>query len=156
MSLTWADVVENESLTFQRLKECNVPMKQLHVLQPDIAEWMQHGGVTLNNLPEMMHLWKAHPIRHMKADLGDLLMLKWGADLLRRMGVTVDDLKEIGLTADNMSMFGFSILGWMTLGFRVRDAETMTDPQIARNFGMTRQNALQCLRDSQPIVAIPI
>ncbi len=154
LSLQWTDVVENERITFARCKECNVPLKLLHQMQPDIREWKQHGGVTLVHLPEMQHLWNAHPIRDMQADLSDLLRMRWTADTLKRLHVTMDDLREIGLTADNMTLFGFTLFGWVSLGLNTDDIMEMNDGQIARNFGLTRHAVLQLMKDTALSCAI--
>lgn len=154
LSLQWSDVVENDALTFVKCRECNVALKQLHLMQPDVREWKQHGGVTLQHLPEMQHLWQVHPVRDMQADLSDLLQARWTADVMRRMKVTIQELRDIGLTADNMALFGFSLFGWVSLGMTASDVHEMSDAQIARNFGLTRQAVLQILKDSALSVSV--
>ena len=174
-SLQWEDVVENDKITFTKCRECNLSLKQLHSLQPDIREWKHHGGVSLKMLPEMCHLWQVHPIHDMGADLGDLITMRWSAETLRKMGITMEDLKEIGLTADNMCMFGYTLMGWWThirkvsrsrwccpfgatlmgwlgLGLVLEDINIMSEPQIARTFGLTKVAAQRCVVDSQNIV----
>ena len=154
LSLQWSDIVENDKLTFAKCRECNVPLKSLHMLQGDVREWKRHGAVTLAHLPEMQHLWNAHPIRDMYADLSDLLQVRWSADTMKRLGVSMAQLHEIGLTADNMALFGYTLMGWVGLGFTADDAARMTDVQIARNFGLTRQAVLQVLSDTPTAAAV--
>lgn len=141
--LRWTDVVDSESITFSSLREVGLSNKQLFSLQPDVAEWVKHGGVVLQDAVVMKE-WNVHPIRDMKADLGDLMALHWSAASLRSMNVSYSDLVSLGLGPDNMHMFGYTLLGWHSLGLTYQDVKKMTDAQIARVFCTTRQVTEKC------------
>ena len=145
--LRWTDVVDNAGITFNMLKENLLTNKQLYALQEDVAEWVLHGSVTLADTPFMKE-WNMHPIRDMKADLFDVINLRWSASCLRSMGVSYAELRDAGLGPDNMHMFGFTMIGWQSLGFTHLDLRGMTDAQIARVFCMTRQATEKCFIDS--------
>lgn len=144
LSLHWRDVVEKDDITFRRCREVNIPLKQLHLLQPDVAQWVQYGGLTVAHAQEVCDLWQCNPITDLRADLADVLSMGWKAETLRRMGVTYAHLCEAGMTPETMRMFGFSMLGWINLGFRTEDLRLFTDAQVTAVFLLSRQAAERC------------
>jgi hypothetical protein len=146
-TLEWQDVVNRADLTFETLKQRNLTLRQLHELQSSVEEWVRHGQVTLAHGPEMAELWLVHPVRDMRADLGDLIAIRWSAVTLRKMGVTWTDIKQLGAGPAIMPMFGFTLLGWQGLGFGRHDLSEMTDAEIAVTFGLTRQVAESCFNN---------
>jgi hypothetical protein len=143
-TLEWQDVVSRPDLTFESLKKRNLTLRQLHTLQSNVEEWVRHGEVTLAHAPEMAELWVVHPVRDMRADLGDLIAIRWSAATLRKMGVTWADIRQLGAGPAMMPMFGFTLLGWQGLGFCRDDLSDMSDAEIAVTFGLTRQVAESC------------
>ena len=144
-SLTWADVLAQESLTFAKLISFNLSEQDLYILQPDLQAWVRPGKAALADCPKM-RAWDAHPIRDFKADLADLVGMHWPHEALTRMGVAFDDLLGLGLTAETMNLFGYTLMMWASLGFRRSHAETATPSTLIRLFGMTRQDVLASLR----------
>lgn len=87
--LVWGDVLIGEGLTFKFLHEgCALGEASLHTLQPDIEAWVRAEKVVLEDLPRL-GLWGAHPIRDLRADLGDMIRMHWPPEQLRKMGVTL-------------------------------------------------------------------
>ena len=148
LTLRWEDVRERDDLTFVECRKAALTLKQLHQLQPAIEEWVRYGGVTIANALEMHELWEFHPLRDLKADLADLLALRFGSEALRRMRVTYEDLLSAGMSPETMRMFGFSVLGWINLGFRKDHLANFTDAQITLVFALTRQAAEHCFLES--------
>lgn len=146
-SLNWTDVAEKGYIDFDRCRAANLSLRQLHALQPSIGEWVRFGGVQLRHATEMRELWDVHPLRDLRADLADLLALRWGSETLRSMGVSYSDLVEVGMTPETMRMFGFSLLGWINLGFRREHVASFTDVQINTVFALTRQSVEACFAE---------
>ncbi len=143
-TLSWTDVLYNERLTFSFL-HCHacISKEHLHRLQPDITAWVSAKRVELQDAP-MLTLWGAHPIRDLKADLGDLINLGWKAAAMQKAGVTYTDLLEAGMTPASMILFGYTLYDWSTLGFTEPDASGLTAPELGRLFGLTRADVSRC------------
>lgn len=148
-SLRWEDVTEKQSITFARCKDAGLSLKQLFQLQPNITEWVRFGAVRLSDTAEMWDLWQFHPFRDLRADLADILSLRWSCELLRKMGVSYNELVEQGMVPETMRMFSFTLLGWINIGFRAEHLKAFSDPQIVAVFGMTRQGAERHFLDSE-------
>jgi hypothetical protein len=143
-TLSWSDVLGDERLTFTFLHtHTNISKELLHRLQPDIGAWVSAKRVDLADTP-MLTIWGAHPIRDLKADLGDLVSTGWGAFGMRRAGVTYADLVDAGMTPDSMILFGYSLYDWITLGFGESDAAGFSAPALGRLFGLTRADVSRC------------
>jgi hypothetical protein len=142
--LRWADVVDSEAITFARCRAANLSLRQLHTLQPDVTEWVKHGGVTLRDAADMCELWTFDVLRDFGADLADVLSQRWGADTLRRMGATYERLARVGLTPETMRLFGFTARGWAALGMRRENLDALSDAHIHAVFALTRQEAESC------------
>jgi hypothetical protein len=142
--LRWCDVVDTENITFAQCRAVNLSLRQLHTLQPDAAEWVSHGGVTLCDAADMCELWTVDVLRDFRADLADVLSLRCGADTLCRMGVTHEGLARVGMTPETMRMFGFTARGWAALGFRREHLDALSDAHIHMVFALTRQEAESC------------
>jgi hypothetical protein len=143
-TLSWTDVLYNERLTFSFLHcQACISKELLHRLQPDITAWVSAKRVGLQDAP-MLTLWGAHPIRDLKADLGDLINLGWRAAAMQKAGVTYADLVEAGMTPASMMLFGYTLYDWSTLGFTEPDASGLTAPELGRLFGLTRADVSRC------------
>lgn len=143
--LTWGDVLLVKSLTYETLLSYNIPEQDLYILQPDLQAWIRAGRASLADCPKM-RAWDAHPIRDFKADLADLVTMRWSHDLLARMGVDYDELLGLGLTPETMNLFGYTLMMWSSLGFRRAHAEGMPANTLLRLFGMAKQDVLISLR----------
>jgi hypothetical protein len=143
-TLSWVDVLADERLTFSFLHNyTNISLVLLHRLQPDIGAWVSAKRVELLDTPTLLP-WGAHPIRDLKADLGDLVYMGWKANMMHAMGVTYHDLVEAGMTPDSMILFGFTLYDWSILGFSEADAAGFSAPALGRLFGLTRADVSRC------------
>jgi len=148
-TLSWTDVLADEKLTFAFLHgQTKIPRDLLHRLQPDIAAWVSARKVELQDTPLLLP-WGAHPIRDLKADLGDMIHVGWSAESMRKAGVTYADLVEAKMTPSSMPLFGYTLYEWSTLGFCEPDAARLTAPELGRLFGMTRGDVSRCLMGSK-------
>jgi len=145
-NLTWGDILADENMMFQGLLGYNLTETQLHMLQPELEAWIKAGRAKLMDCPRLSSLWGAHPIKDFRADLADMVNMKWGSDVLMKMGVTYQDLLSLGITPETMNLFGFTLMMWSTLGFGRMDAERIPAPILFRLFNMTKQDVLACLR----------
>jgi hypothetical protein len=135
--ITWEDIKKNSKITFHALRTAGLTPTQLHTIQPDIREWKEHGSITLHDCVTMTE-WPAHPIHTMKADLADIISMRWSPEQMISLGITVDELIEIGMIPDLMTMFVFSLSSWVTIGLTRNHVNDMTDNQILRIFRMSR------------------
>ena len=142
-TLSWKQVLRLD-LTFAQLLALSLRPRELFTLQPDLKKWVESGRVCLADCPHLKP-WGAHPIRDLKADLGDLVVMKLTPEALADMGVTYSDLKEVGLTPVNMSLFGFSLVGWHRLGMTRADAEWIPASQHLGLFQMQKQAVMAAL-----------
>jgi len=144
-SLTWPDVLADEALTFGRLFDVNLREQDLFLLQPDLQAWIKLSRVSLADCPRMRP-WDAHPVRDFRADLADLIAMRWSADTLARMGVSYTDLQSLGVTADTMALFNFTLMMWSSLGFQRAHAVEVPHNTLYRLFNMSKQDVLACLK----------
>ena len=143
LSLSWKETVRYD-LTFQRLLAVRLRPRELFAMQPDLRKWIEAGRVSLEDCPQLKP-WGAHPVRDLRADLGDLIMQRWSIDALTDMGVTYGDLKGVGMTPETMAMFGFSLVGWHKLGMSRADAEWIPGPLHLSLFQMHKPAVLAAL-----------
>jgi len=146
-TLCWADIRNSPSLSLQTLLSAGLDADDLHQLQPDVAQWVRAGRVTLADCPLMADLWGAHPVRDFKADLGDVAGFRWSADAMVKMGLTYGELVELGLTPGSMAIFTHVTLhGWGQLGMTRADAALVPDPVLIALFNMPKQEVLRSLK----------
>lgn len=139
-TLSWEDIVSKPSLTVRYLTEHGlVTDTQLHMLQPDVHEWIRFKGVSFEDVPRMT-LWPLHPITHLRGDLSDIVEGRYGAKLLKQLGINFQMLKAMGLTAEWMKMLNFQLREWVDLGLTAQEAEVFTDREIYFLFGTTSTN----------------
>lgn len=144
-SLSWGDVLLNEALTFSTLLSFNITEQNLYVLQPDLQAWIKSKKAILQDCPRMRS-WDAHPVKDFKADLADLIAMRWTSDTITRVGVAYEELLELGLTPETMGLFSFTLMMWHEIGFRRTHAENIPPNTLYRMFGMSKQDVLACLR----------
>jgi hypothetical protein len=154
-TLSWSDVLGCEHLTFSFLyHHARVSKDLLHRLQPDIAAWVSAKRVELQDMP-LLSPWGAHPIRDLKADLGDLIHMGWCAESMRKAGVTYADLVDAGMTPSSMPLFGYTLYDWSTLGFSEPDAAKLSAPEVGRLFGLTRADVSRCFMATPRVEGCP-
>jgi hypothetical protein len=139
--LAWCDVENTPKMTFRSLRDAGVTPTQLHTIQPDVEPWMQHASITLHDCVEMT-LWPAHPIHVLKADLADIISMRWTPDQMRSLGINVDELIQLGMIAELMTLFVYPLASWVTIGLTQKHVANMTDVEILRVFRMGRVQVL--------------
>ena len=145
-TLTWTDVAGNDCLTFAFLNtRARIPKELLHRMQPDITAWVSLGRAGLEDLAALGP-WGAHPIRDLKANLGDLIHMRWTAQALSKTGVTYADLVEAGMTNESMGMLGYTLYDWGLLGFTSADADKLPAPVLGALFNLTPGDVARCLK----------
>ena len=145
-TLSWNDVMANSQLTFAYLVGyTRIPKELLHRLQLDIGAWVAAGRVMLED-PPALSIWGAHPIKDLKADLGDVIQMGWPASVLSKAGVTYGDLKEAGLTHEGMGLLGYTLYDWGGLGFTAQGALALPPHVLGRLFKLTPAEVVACLR----------
>ena len=137
--LTWADVQNNPHILFTFLVECGLSTQQLFRLQHDAYAWVQHGGLQMHDCLQMTQ-WPLHPITHLRADLADILQMRWTSNEMIKVGLTVTDLLTLGMTPTVMSKFGFTLHCWVSLGLMRTHLIDWTDQDMHCVFKMTRHN----------------
>lgn len=146
-SLTWNDILQDESLTFDRLLSANLTPQQLYNIQPDTMAWVQSKKALLHNCPAMVNFWNAQAIADFKADLGEIILMKWPIDTMIRVGVNYDTLLDIGLTPENMVLMSHvTLLGWSQLGFSLEHAKGIQEATLLRLFGLSKSDVLRSLK----------
>lgn len=143
--LTWNQVLLKPKLSFDVLKSYNLSDAALFRLQPDLSTWIREGRACLKDCPHMKQ-WSAHPIRDFKADLADIVLMRWSAEVLVSMGVTYDDLVKIGLLPESMGMFKYTLMMWASIGFMREHAEGIPPPVLFRMFDMAKPDVLASLK----------
>jgi hypothetical protein len=137
--LTWADVQNNPEISFFFLLKCGLTTAQLFNLQHDAFAWVQHGNLQLDDCLHMTQ-WPVHPVQHLRADLADVLQMRWTSDEMIRVGLTISDLLKLGMTPTVMSKFGFTLHCWVSLGLCRKHVIDWTDQELHCVFKMTRHN----------------
>lgn len=135
--LTWVDVQNNTYISFKFLLQCGVTTLQLFRLQQDPSAWVQYGGLQLEDCLDMTQ-WPLHPVRHMRADLADVLQIRWTSGQMLRVGLTISDLLNLGMTPTVMSKFDFTLHCWVALGLQRLHIVEWTDQELHCVFKMSR------------------
>jgi len=144
--LTWGDVINNDKLTFEYLlRDMRLSEYTLHSLQPDLQAWIRNSKVTLEHCP-FLGQWGAHPIEDFKADLADLIRMRWQVDTYKKLGISFQDLVGLGLTPETMMLFGFTLMNWIQLGLTRQYCEGVHEMVLYKLFGMSKIQVLACLR----------
>jgi hypothetical protein len=146
--LRWDDIEKCDTMTFRSLIDAGLTPTQLHLIQPDIQSWKQHASITLDDCIDMIQ-WPAHPIHVMKADLADIISMRWTPNQMACLGINVDGLILLGMIPDLMSLFVFTLSAWVTIGLTQKHVENMTDAEIIRVFRMSRMQVL-CSTSTPP------
>jgi hypothetical protein len=148
LTLAWSDVLANDGLTFSFLVHtANVPPSRLHQIQADGHTWIQCKKARLTDCAEMHECWNLHPITDFRADLADLIALKWPAETMLTLGLTYDHLLQVGLTTGTMRLFThMTLASWAKVGFEKRHAMVLHEQSLVCLFNMTKPDVLKALR----------
>lgn len=142
--IVWDHVIASEKLDFAFLQKTGLTSSQLHMLQPDISEWIKQDKVNVNDCLSMT-LWPLHPIHHLRLSLLDIVQQKWKIDDFLKLGITASDLFSLGLDANFAKMFGFTAIQWKRLGMKYDDVQTWKDAEISKVFLMNRHSLINQL-----------
>ena len=70
LTISWNDV-KRENFTWRYLRSLSFQAEDLRRLQPDKQEWLQRGGVNMQDLKDMI-VFPVNPLIDFGADLGEL------------------------------------------------------------------------------------
>ena len=117
----------------------------LQCIQPDKAEWILRGQLTLHDLPDML-VFPINPYTDMAADLAEVWSMRWSVDTLRAMDVTFDQMQSYGLNPAIMQKMNKPLSHWQGLQFGKQHAETWDDNDIDSVFGLNKSELLTILQ----------
>lgn len=140
----WEDL-EHRKISWRRLRhEYGFTPLQLKEIQPDKNLWIDRGGVSHEDAPDMS-VFPVNPITDLAMDLGELWRQKWPVDTLLKMNITFDQLRDCGLTFNIMPFFDLSLNSWCKLGFAHKHAVDLNPGLSFKLFGMPHKELLQIL-----------
>jgi len=113
----------------------------LKTIQPDKAEWILRGQLTLHDLPDML-VFPINPYTDMGADIGEVWSMGWPVELQVMMGVTYGQMHTRGLTPQIMSYFNFPLSQWQALQFTQSDAEKLHEHEVQDIFSISKPELL--------------
>jgi hypothetical protein len=142
--LSWDDVQCSPDMTFRSLRAIGLTSKQLHILQPDGSAWVKNGGVTIDDVHEMI-LWPVHPCNDLKAGLSDIITKQWTSTQMKQLGLSLPELTLLGMDPGLMCMFGYPLSSWINLGLDQTYVDNMDDDQIRKFFKISRTQVLHAL-----------
>ena len=143
-TLTWRDIqLQPGKLTFARCVNIGISVHKLYAMQPDLKEWIAHGGVTVLDC-SAMRLWSPNPFLDFGCKIGDLILHRkhLPPEVLIRAGITLSDLCERhGLNGELMAMLHYSPEHWSQMGLAAVHLDMLSDTQWIRVFGdLTRSD----------------
>jgi hypothetical protein len=145
-TLSWDDVLANDSLTMCRMLDANLSLVSLHQLQPDPGAWVRAKRVTLLDCP-LMVAWAAHPTRDFGAEIGEIADIKWSVDTMLAMGLSYSDLEGVGLCFSNMRLFNHvRFLGWAQLGLSRAHVVDVPEAVLIKLFGLSKFDVIRSLK----------
>ena len=90
LTLSWADI-KTENFTWRELRALDLPAEDLKKMQPDKNEWLQRGGVGLEDLKDMV-VFPVNPLTDFAVDLAELWKMQCSVDEMLKMGIHYDHL----------------------------------------------------------------
>jgi hypothetical protein len=144
-TLSWADV-KNENFTWKGLRALGLEPKQLQLMQPDKHEWLQRGGVNLQDLKDMT-IFPVNPLLDYAVDLAELWAMGCTVDEMQKMNIEYEQLLQKGITPAIMAAFGLTLSAWADLGFKPSHAKCLSNEESNMIFGLQTQEVFQILRD---------
>jgi hypothetical protein len=148
LTLSWQDVKAN-NFTWRQLRGQGLTPEQLKTVQPLVKEWIQRGGIQLADIPDMT-VFPVNPLTDFGVDLAELWELKCDVAMMRRMGISYDDLLDKGLTPQIMKAFGFTMGGWVELGFGEEQAAVLLEDEARLVFNVGRAELISIMRSFAP------
>lgn len=145
-SITWPDIVQNPTITFDHLLKANLTLDQLFTIQPDIKQWITHEKITKSHINLLINKWDCDIINDFKLDIGDIADQKMAPETLLKLGINFQTLSDMGLTSENMRLFKhITLLGWKQLGFTRAVAQEMPESHLYWCFCMKKSDVLASL-----------
>ena len=80
-----------------------------------IDEWLQRGGVGLEDLKDMV-VFPVNPLTDFAVDLAELWKMQCSVDEMLKMGIHYDHLVAKGITPAIMAAFRLPLSSWVDLG----------------------------------------
>ena len=139
--LSWNEVKERK-LTWEYLRNLEIPAAHLVQLQPSKKEWICAACITANDCVDAIELC-IHPLNDLCLDLAQLWKFKFSALNLKQMNVTYDDMKKHGMNPEIMYYFSFPLSSWIELGFHSQHLVR----EHAQTFQMPYDEILAILHD---------
>ena len=146
-TLSWADV-KKENFTWRGLRALDLPAQDLKKLQPDKNEWLQRGGVGIEDLKDMI-VFPVNPLTDFAVDLSKLWHMHCSVDEMLKMGITYNHLVAKGITPAIMAAFRLNLSSWVDLGFTAQHAACLQDVETNMVFGLQSLELQQLLQDHQ-------
>ena len=153
LTLSWNDV-KRESFTWRDLRALNINASDLQQLQPDKQEWLQRGGVNMQDLKDMT-VFPVNPLMDFGADLGELWNMQCSVDEMLKMQITYEQLIHKGITPAIMAAFRLPLSSWVQLGFEREHAAVMRNEETQLIFGLDQPELSNILSNFDYKVEMP-
>jgi hypothetical protein len=145
-NLLWEDIIQSNTIDFQKLIKANLTLDQVYQIQPDIKKWIKHNKISKDNLFDVYEKWDCDVIKDFSLDIGDLINPRFSVEVLKKIGVNYQKLCDMGLTSENMRLFThITLSGWSQMGLTRSTAATIPENHLLFCFGMKKQDVLYCL-----------
>ena len=115
-------------------------------MQPDKQEWLQRGGVCIEDLKDMS-VFPVNPLTDFAVDLAELWNMQLSVEEMIKMGITYEQLVYRGITPGIMAAFRFPLSVWVGLGFVYDHAACMQEAETQMIFALGRDVLMQILKD---------
>lgn len=148
LTLSWHDI-KTHNLTWRQMRGLGLSAEELKLVQPIVKEWIQRGGIQKGDIPDMI-VFPVNPLTDFGVDLAELWEMKCDSALMRRMGITYENLLDKGLTPSIMKAFGFSMGNWVELGFGEEHAAVLTEDEASLVFNVGRRELVNIMRSFAP------
>ena len=149
LTLSWKDV-KQENFTWRFLRSLQLPSQELKLLQPDKNEWLQRGGVGIEDLKDMS-VFPVNPLTDFAVDLAELWNMQCTQEEFTSMGITYDQLIQRGITPGIMSAFQLPLSTWVELGFNKDHAALLEEHETQLVFGLSHTELVKILCDFRPL-----
>lgn len=145
VTLNWGDI-KQKNFTWRQLRSIGIDAEQLKTIQPDKQEWLQRGGIQIDDISDMT-IFPVNPLTDFGVDLAELWQMKCNISQLVAMQVNYQHLIQKGITPQIMSAFGLPLSSWTDLGFNATHAYVMTNDECNMVFGIGKQELIKILND---------
>ena len=146
-TLTWADVLAHRCINLATCVQCGVDAGKLHMLQPDIKQWIANGKASLADIP-LMGAWKVDPFKDLDCTVGELVIHRQvlTPQLLIACGYSFEVLRQrYGLTTEIMPLLKYSLQEWAGLGVTADFVTSLSDDSFDKIYGgLSRATVISC------------